>query len=87
MDCSECQAIARELSEAYAEAWANADHQTREASLAVQKLLGGTEEDAERAEELVANAKPLDYRQRIQRALLKKYTHQARTGHKIPPTA
>jgi hypothetical protein len=50
--CRECETIARELGEAYADAWASCDRQTKEAWVAVYRMIGGTERDAESAEEL-----------------------------------
>jgi hypothetical protein len=52
MFCAECEAIAKELSEVYADAWASSDEETKEAWLAVYGMIGGTEDDAEKAEEL-----------------------------------
>ena len=47
--CAECQAIACELNEAFAEAY----EQTSVAADALYGLIGGTEQDAERADELI----------------------------------
>lgn len=47
--CAECAAIARELNEAYAEAY----EQHRPAADALYALIGGVEEDAERADQLL----------------------------------
>jgi hypothetical protein len=80
--CGECQAIAKELGEAYADAWDSSDRRTREAWDAIYKLIGGTEEDAERAEQLAPTAvfrEPL----RINGALQTKFAHEARVGHKV----
>lgn len=57
VSCDECEAIARELAEAYAEAWASSDQHTKDAWTSVYKLIGRTEEDAERAENLAPSAK------------------------------
>jgi len=54
--CKECEAIALELREACADAWISSDEESREAWIATYKLIGGTEDDAVRAEELVAAA-------------------------------
>jgi hypothetical protein len=81
--CDECEAIEQELREAYADAWISSDQASRDALAAIHKLMGGTEEDAERAEALIPNARfedPL----RINRALHRKFAHEARSGHKIP---
>jgi len=80
--CEECVAIAQEFGEAYADAWISGDQAFRDAWLATYNLIGGTEEDAERAEALASPAgspRPL----RINRALLRKFAHEARSGHKI----
>ena len=52
MFCAECAAITRELGEVYAEAWFSCDEKTKETWLAVYGMIGGTEDDAEKAEEL-----------------------------------
>ncbi|HEV2388984.1 MAG TPA: hypothetical protein VGS20_17220 [Candidatus Acidoferrales bacterium] len=80
--CDECEAILRELREAYASAWASSDQQTRDAWLAFARLTGGTEQDAERAEELAPRAKFQDPL-RVNRALARMSIHQARTGHSL----
>jgi len=80
--CEECKAIAQELSEAYADAWASSDQASRDAWTATYRLIGGTEEDAERAEALVPAARFRDP-SRINRALHNKFAHQARSGHRI----
>ena len=79
---AECLAIAQELGEAYADAWIQSDQAFRDAWLATYNLIGGTEEDALRAEAL---ASPAGSRRhiRINRALLRKFAHEARSGHKI----
>ena len=45
----ECVAVAQELGEAYADAWISCDQAFRDTWLATN-LIGGTEEDLERAE-------------------------------------
>jgi len=80
--CKECEAIALELREACADAWISSDEESRDAWIATYKLIGGTEEDAVRAEELVAAAQFLEPL-RINRALEKKFAHEARSGHKV----
>ena len=52
-ECDVCRALARDLSDAYADFWASSDQAVREAWLATHKMIGGTEEDAQRAEELL----------------------------------
>jgi hypothetical protein len=91
--CVECEAIARELEEAYSEAWASSDQRTRDAAAAVYRLKGGTAEDAERAEETGARAwvehipalieGPFEEPLRVNRALYRKLMHEARTGHRM----
>jgi hypothetical protein len=39
--CEECETIAKELGEAYADAWASCDQKTKEAWVAVYKMIGG----------------------------------------------
>ena len=50
-DCDECRALAQDLRDAYADACS--DPAVRDAQLATRKMIGGTEEDAQRAEELL----------------------------------
>ncbi|MFZ0884125.1 MAG: hypothetical protein WAN14_12060, partial [Candidatus Acidiferrales bacterium] len=74
--------IAQELGEAFAETWIAADQPSRDAWLAMRALIGGSEDDAVRAEETIRGARfrePL----RISQALRKKLSHEARTGHKV----
>lgn len=83
--CPDCQNIARELNEAFAEARA----QTQPAADALYALIGGDEEDARRAEQLVPTyayqAMPLKPRtpSRLSRAVHSRFQHHARTGHKL----
>jgi len=55
--CEECVKIAQELNEALADLWLSADQNFRDAWRASIKLMGGTEEDMQRAEELFPKAK------------------------------
>ncbi len=81
-DCEECRKIKLELREAWMEAWLSADEEFRAAWLA---LPGGTEEDAARAEELFPRANIEHERaERLPKAVMTKFAHEARTGHKIP---
>ncbi len=104
IESEECQAIARELGESLAEAWFFTDQQGKDAWLAVYKMIGGTEEDVQRAEELApkANFGNLDWLssyaqqggpelrigqlrgQRIKHAIMRRFAHEARTGHRVP---
>ena len=52
MFCAECEAITTELGEVYAEAWFSCDEKTKEIWLAVYGMIGGTEDNAEKAEEV-----------------------------------
>lgn len=92
--CPECCEIAEEVQTAYAEAWASATPELRRAWQAVYRMIGGTEEDFERAEALLRPFK-VGYRpgpdlwlpparSPIARALHRKLAHEAFTGHKIP---
>lgn len=79
--CAECEAIARELGEAYLKAWSASDRGTQAAWSAIYKMIGGTETDVERAEELLREAKPVSLN--VSRILRRKFQHEARTGHKL----
>jgi hypothetical protein len=95
-ECDECRAIAQDLRDAYADAWASSDQAVRDAWLATRKMIGGTEEDAQRAEELLKALPPAEsYNARIpqslspdnpkyREALLNMFLHFARTGHRVP---
>jgi hypothetical protein len=78
--CDECRKITDELREAWFDAWLSADQELRDAW---RGLIGGTEEDAARAAEIFPKAlvKSPD---RVRRAIMMKFEHEARTGHKIP---
>jgi hypothetical protein len=81
--CGECIAIADEIIRSYREAWASADQAFRDTWEARNKLIGGTEEDVLRAEELFPKAKPIRSG-RTGQAVLRKLAHEAMTGHKVP---
>lgn len=94
-ECDECRTLAQELSDAYEDAWASSDQPTRDAWRATYKMIGGTEEDVQRAEELLA-ALPRDDRARARnpQALYLRFPrcsdvcqkmamHFARTGHNL----
>ena len=81
--CAECADIARELNEAYADACLR----NEAASDALRDLIGGTEEDAERADELL---RPYRYQTnprfqglppRLGEAMRRADLHALRTGH------
>ena len=81
-DCEDCRKITLELREAWMEAWLSADEEFRKTWLA---LRGGTEEDAARAEELFPKANIEHKRaERLRKAVLMKFRHEAMTSHKIP---
>lgn len=80
--CDECRKIRLELREAWMDAWLSADKEFRSAWLA---LLGGTEEDAERAEGLFPKANIAHkHADRLWQAMTMKFRHEALTSHKIP---
>lgn len=80
--CDECRKIKVELREAWRDAWFSADEEFRAAWLG---LLGGTEDDAARAEELFPKANIERKRaERVRQAIMAKFMHEAQTGHKIP---
>src|SRR6266404_707961 len=96
--CQECQSIAEEIAAAFADAWESSDHKFKDAWIAARKMIGGTEEDAARAEEILGGYRAEPLRNlgfavgergnegapaRIREALSRKYEHEALTGHKI----
>jgi hypothetical protein len=92
-ECDECRALAQDLRDAYADVCS--DPAVRDAWLATHKMIGGTEEDAQRAEELLkALPQAGAYDPRISPALfhdnpkfhavIRNMTlHFARTGHRV----
>jgi hypothetical protein len=81
--CPDCQEIIRELREVYGEAYLRAP----DASDALRSLAGGTEQDAERADELL---RPYQYQAspglpsfppRLRDILHRSALHFLRTGH------
>jgi uncharacterized protein (UPF0147 family) len=99
--CWECLEIARVLNEAYADdphemrrdvSRNSMDPQTRKAAgEALRSLIGGTEEDAERADELLERFRlqPVSYSPNIppaaRTAMVRFIQHAARTGHSLKP--
>jgi hypothetical protein len=81
--CGECYAIAREIADAYAEAWLSADDKFKAAWIARNRLIGGTEDDFLRAEELSRQVKSAAGSAKIGNAIVKMHAHQARTGHRV----
>ena len=90
--CDECRAILRDLDEAYSDTWTSAAQEFQDAWVATYQMIGGAEQDAARAEELLSNF-PDPIRKfenesaggslRIRGAFLRKLEHEARTGHKV----
>jgi hypothetical protein len=94
-ECDECRALAQELRDAYDDAWASSDRAFRDAWLASYRIIGGTEDDVQRFEELLA-ALPREemYSARIPRGFFPRFPrcrdafgkmalHFARTGHSV----
>jgi hypothetical protein len=81
--CDECVAIVRELTETYEEAWLTSDQDLRDAWLARNSLIGGTEDDVLRAEALFPKARSSGS-PKISIAVGKKLIHEALTGHRVP---
>jgi hypothetical protein len=92
-ECDACRALAQDLRDAYADFWASSDQAVRDAWLATHRMIGGTEEDAQRAEELLrALPQAESYDPRIPPALFRDNPklrevirnmnlHLAHTGH------
>jgi hypothetical protein len=81
--CEECVAIARELDETHQETWLSSDQDFRDAWLARNNLIGGTEDDVLRAEALFPKAR--SHRSpKIGIAVGKKLIHEVLTGHRVP---
>jgi hypothetical protein len=95
--CDACRALAQEIIDAYADLWASSDQAVRDAWLATHKMIGGTEEDAQRAEELLKALPqtgthdtriPQGFSQRnpkLREAFQNMALHFARTGHTVRP--
>jgi hypothetical protein len=97
--CAVCRALAQEIRDAYADVWASSDQAVRDAWLATHKMIGGTEEDAQRAEDLL-KALPQTERYdgrvpqgislvnpKLREAFQNMALHFARTGHTVRPPA
>lgn len=90
-----CRALAQDLRNAYADFWASSDQAVRDAWLATHKMIGGSEEDAQRAEELLKALPQIEtYDPRIPSAIFRHNPrllevvrnmnqHLARTGHSV----
>ena len=79
-------AIARELTATYEETWLSSDQNFRDAWLARNNLIGGTEDDVLRAEALFAKSR-FNSSPKIGIAVGKKLIHEALTGHRVPRPA
>jgi hypothetical protein len=51
--CNECEAIAQELRDLFANAWDSSDEVSKDAWIATYKMIGGTDAEVIRAEELI----------------------------------
>ena len=87
--CAECQALREELGSAFAglAASPNLRDELQAASDAVSRMLGGTEEDAQRAEEAIAKvqsrSKPDQKLDALHAAFQRMVRHCFRTGHRV----
>lgn len=72
-----------EIKDAFREAWASKDQSFRAACTAAYNLLRGTEEDLERAQELLPKFTSDLNLSRAGHAVRRKFAHEALTGHKI----
>lgn len=85
--CEECRDIARAINAAFALAY----FRNKPASDALRRLIGGTEDDAERADQVLVpyrfqpNLRRLSFPEGLQAALRRGSMHCARTGHIIRP--
>ncbi len=84
ISCSQCNAIAQELSEAYTDAWDSTSEHTRKTWVEFYELILGSVEDVERAEQLQPPAVKSKYSHRINRACGSKFYHEAKTHHRVP---
>jgi hypothetical protein len=89
--CEECQAIAEELRNAFAEMPPRLKDEYRADGEAFRRMIGGTEEDVERAEGMAGefrqsgwSDRPEGRYPRIQKAFRRMVMHRFRTGHGVP---
>jgi hypothetical protein len=91
-ECAVCRSLLEELRNALAEfrASAKSRDESRSAFEAARDLFGGTEEDAERAEQILRQFRPRlvgpdpEYRpNRIGEIIYRMQDHRARTGHQL----
>jgi hypothetical protein len=83
MTCNECETIARDLREAFADLRSLSDSTQEDRRLAVEALRGGTEEDALRFEEVISDQQSAALSSRMMRTLSMKMWHETRTGHRV----
>ena len=81
--CAECREIAEEILRSHCDLWISGDQAFRDAWLARNRLVGGTEEDVLRAEELFPKART-NPSPAVGRAVMRKLADEALTGHKVP---
>lgn len=83
VSCHECQVIAHELNQAYARSWV----QNQAAPEALRALVGGTEEDAERADQILPPFRCQTspgfprFPEGLHEIMIRGALHAARTGH------
>jgi hypothetical protein len=83
--CDECLKIREELRGAVADAWLSADQKTKDARVAMYRMIGGTEADAERAEQLLApfvRGPESMVQNRVHAIMSRMSLHAAQSGHK-----
>src|SRR5260370_42503306 len=91
--CDQCRAILRDLDEAYSDAWTSSAQEFQGAWVATYRMIGGAEQDAARAEELLSNSRD-PFRKfesesagrglRIRDAFLPKLQQEQQACHKDP---
>jgi len=83
--CHECRSIAEEIAAAYADLWVSSDRRFKDAWIATYKMIGGTERAASLPQLNFASDETMygTVSARIREAIMRKYEHQALTGHKI----
>jgi hypothetical protein len=85
--CEDCERLFRELREVFVEVQESQDGKLKEAASAVCRLIGGSEEDIERAEQVVPPLRATDLSDlkptRAGRAVLAIFAHRSLTGHKV----
>ena len=86
--CNDCQIIAEEIRDAFSvmHLELSSDPDARDAWLARNKFIGGTEEDAVHAEALFSKGW-IKSSERVRLAIGMKFLHEARSGHKVPVRA